>query len=139
VFCPFFFRQNWNDEWSRILVLINPILFAICIYIYIQQIGERIGCYVCYFIALDEVNFGIEMHSTAVLCNVRVGRCVLLATATDIQVMRVFIPSTQRHYRRLILLFTLLRVSVVRQSSSRNILLARITQLTTDPLFLEYS
>jgi hypothetical protein len=32
-----------------------------------------------------------------------------------------------------------LHVSVVRPSSSKNILLARITQLTTDPLFLEYS
>jgi hypothetical protein len=41
-----------------------------------------------------------------------------------------FYPSTQRHYLRLILLLILLHVSVV-----RNILLARITQLTTDPLF----
>jgi hypothetical protein len=50
----------------------------------------------------------------------------------------VFYPSTQRHYRRLILLlilFILLHVSVVRPSSGRNILLARITQLTTDQLF----
>jgi hypothetical protein len=39
----------------------------------------------------------------------------------------------------LILLLTLLHVSVVRPSSSRNILLARITQLTTGPLFLEHS
>jgi hypothetical protein len=49
-----------------------------------------------------------------------------------------FYPSTQRHYHRLILLLILLHVSVVRPSSGRNILLTRITQLTTDP-FLEYS
>jgi hypothetical protein len=53
--------------------------------------------------------------------------------------MGFFIPSTQRHYRRLILLLILLHVSVVRPSSSRIILLAWITQLTTDALFLEYS
>jgi hypothetical protein len=41
--------------------------------------------------------------------------------------MGVFIPSTQRHYRRLILLLVLVHVSVVRPSSSRNILLVRIT------------
>jgi hypothetical protein len=42
-----------------------------------------------------------------------------------------FIPSTQRHYRRLIYYYIiLLHVSVIRPSSSRNILLARITQLT---------
>jgi hypothetical protein len=41
-----------------------------------------------------------------------------------------FIPSTKRHYRRLILLLILLHVSLVQPSSSRNILLARITQLT---------
>jgi hypothetical protein len=49
--------------------------------------------------------------------------------------MRIFYPSTQRYYRRLILLlllFILLHVSVVRPSSGRNILLARITQLTSD-------
>jgi hypothetical protein len=33
-----------------------------------------------------------------------------------------FNPSTQRHYRRLILLLILLHVSVVRPSSGRNIL-----------------
>jgi hypothetical protein len=43
-----------------------------------------------------------------------------------------FILSTQRHYRRLILLLIVLYVSVLRPSSSRNILLARITQVTTD-------
>jgi hypothetical protein len=41
-------------------------------------------------------------------------------------------PSTQRHYRRIILLLKLLHVLIVRPSSDRNILLARITQLTTD-------
>jgi hypothetical protein len=55
------------------------------------------------------------------------------------QVKGLFIPSTQRYYRRIILLLLLLHVSVVRPSSSSNILLATITQLTTDPLFLEYS
>jgi hypothetical protein len=39
-----------------------------------------------------------------------------------------FYPSTQRHYRRLILLLILLHVSVVRPYSGRNILLARITE-----------
>jgi hypothetical protein len=46
------------------------------------------------------------------------------------------------YYRGLILLvilLILLYVSVIRPSSGRNILLARITRLTTDPLFLEYS
>jgi hypothetical protein len=43
--------------------------------------------------------------------------------------MWVFYPSTQRHYRRLILLLILLHVSVVQPSSGRNILLARTTQL----------
>jgi hypothetical protein len=38
-----------------------------------------------------------------------------------------FNTSMQRHYRRLILLLMLLHVSVVRPSSSRNILLARTT------------
>jgi hypothetical protein len=56
------------------------------------------------------------------------------------QVMGVLYPFTQRHYRRLILLLILiilLHVSVVRPSSSRKYtsLLARINQLTTDPLF----
>jgi hypothetical protein len=37
-----------------------------------------------------------------------------------------------------LIVFKLLHVSVVRPSSGRNIL-ARITRLTTDPLFLEYS
>jgi hypothetical protein len=50
------------------------------------------------------------------------------------QVMGFFYLSTQRHYRRLVLLLILLHVSVLRQSSCRNILLARITQLTTDPV-----
>jgi hypothetical protein len=50
-----------------------------------------------------------------------------------------FCPSTQRHYRRLILLLALLHVAVVRPSSSRNILLARITQMTMDSLFLGYN
>jgi hypothetical protein len=50
-----------------------------------------------------------------------------------------FYPSTQRHYRRLILLLILLHISVVRPSSSRNIFLARIAQLTTYPLILEYN
>jgi hypothetical protein len=56
--------------------------------------------------------------------------------------MGVFIPSTQRHYRRLILLLNTTysaTCSVVRPSSGRDILLARITPLTTDPLFLKYS
>jgi hypothetical protein len=43
-----------------------------------------------------------------------------------------FIPSTQRHCRRLILLLILLHVSIVQPSSGRNILLTRITLLTTD-------
>jgi hypothetical protein len=67
---------------------------------------------------------------------------VTYSTNIGYQVMGVFIPSTQHHYRKLILLLTLLvllHVSVVQPSSGRNILLARITQLTTDPLFLEYS
>jgi hypothetical protein len=50
-----------------------------------------------------------------------------------------FNPSMQRHYRSLILLLILLYVSVVRPSSGRNILSARFTQMTMDPLFLEYS
>jgi hypothetical protein len=50
----------------------------------------------------------------------------------------VFYPSTQRHYPGLILLLMMLHVSVVRPSSGRNILLASITQLATDPLFLDY-
>jgi hypothetical protein len=37
------------------------------------------------------------------------------------------------------ILLILVHVSVVRPSSCRNILLTRITQLTTDPLFLDYS
>jgi hypothetical protein len=41
--------------------------------------------------------------------------------------------------RRLILLLILLHVSVIRPSSCRNILLARITQLATDQLFLQYT
>jgi hypothetical protein len=58
-------------------------------------------------------------------------------TLFSIRWWRVFIPSTQRHYGRLILLLKLLHVSVVRPSWGRNVL-ARITQLTTDP-FLQYS
>jgi hypothetical protein len=41
--------------------------------------------------------------------------------------MGAFIPSTQRHYHRLILLLILPHVSVTRPSSSGNVLLARIT------------
>jgi hypothetical protein len=46
-------------------------------------------------------------------------------------------PSTQRHYRRLILLLMLLYCYMFRSYDhlqAENILLARITQLTTDPL-----
>jgi hypothetical protein len=48
-----------------------------------------------------------------------------------------FYSSTQRHYRRLIyyVYIILLHVSVIRPSSCKNILIARVTQLTTDPLF----
>jgi hypothetical protein len=43
-----------------------------------------------------------------------------------------FYPSTQRHYRRLIYYYIiLLHVSVVRPSSGKNILIARVTQLTS--------
>jgi hypothetical protein len=51
--------------------------------------------------------------------------------------MGVFIPSTQRHYLRLILLvilLILLHVSVYDHLQAENITLAGITQLTTDPL-----
>jgi hypothetical protein len=54
------------------------------------------------------------------------------------QVMGVFYPSTQHHYRRLILLFILLYCYMFRSydhHQEENILLARITQLTTDPFF----
>jgi hypothetical protein len=47
-------------------------------------------------------------------------------------------PSTQRHYRRLILLLILLYCYIFRSYGHLqvgNILLARITELTTDPLF----
>jgi hypothetical protein len=72
------------------------------------------------------------------------GLTLLRATHLSIKLLKssgdgVFYPSTQRQYRRLILLLILLHISVVRPSSGRNILLGRITQLTTDPLFLEYS
>jgi hypothetical protein len=38
-----------------------------------------------------------------------------------------FYPSTQRHYRRLVLLLILLHVPVVRPSSGRNIFLGSIS------------
>jgi hypothetical protein len=45
-------------------------------------------------------------------------------------------PSTQRQYRRLIYYDnTLLHVSVVRPLSGKNILIATVSQLSTDPLF----
>jgi hypothetical protein len=56
--------------------------------------------------------------------------------------MGFFIPSTQRHYRRLILLLNTTYTATCFGRTTifkRNILIARINQLTTDPLFLEYS
>jgi hypothetical protein len=54
------------------------------------------------------------------------------------QVMGIFFyPSTQRHYCRLILLLILLYCYMFRSydhHQAENILIARITQLTTDPL-----
>jgi hypothetical protein len=61
-------------------------------------------------------------------------------TRLDFQVMGLFrlrIVTIEGYFYYLILL-KLPLVSVVRPSSSRNIL-ARITQLTTDVLFLEYN
>jgi hypothetical protein len=50
-------------------------------------------------------------------------KCLLSpVTVYRAQVMGFFYQSTQRHYRRLILLLILLHVSVVRPSSGRNIL-----------------
>jgi hypothetical protein len=47
-----------------------------------------------------------------------------------------FYPSMQHHYCRLIYYYIiLLHVSVVRPSSGKHILIARVSQLTTDPLF----
>jgi hypothetical protein len=51
--------------------------------------------------------------------------------------MGVFYPSTQHHYHRLILLLILPHVSVVRPSSGRNMLLARITQLANNTYLSE--
>jgi hypothetical protein len=51
---------------------------------------------------------------------------------------RFLYPSMQRHYRRLILLLILLYCYMFRSYNhhqAENILLARITQLTADPLF----
>jgi hypothetical protein len=63
------------------------------------------------------------------------GREMLNICTVHTQVMGFFNPSTRRHYLGLFLLLVLilLHVSVVRLSSGRNMLLARITQLTTDP------
>jgi hypothetical protein len=70
----------------------------------------------------------VKHHSDLIL-----GVCILLRVRD--QVMMVFYPPTQRHYRKVNLLLILLYCYMFRSydhHQAENILLARVTQLTTD-------
>jgi hypothetical protein len=95
-----------------------------------------LSCYLISYLSLRFIsNHFMELlnHVLNILCNLNLGCLHPVACVRSGE--GGFYPSTQRHYLRLILiliLLILLHVSVVRPSSSKNILISRVTQLTTE-------